>query len=187
MEVRSTQNAKRALRGWQPVNFGTPQWIGFKFYRSRLTGLKFPPSCNMVPTVGRISLAEADALVGKLSSERIPVHTYFKSSSGSEARMLGFVEYRTPHGEFFLVSGDPTARNLARDGLMVTTSGPSLVPGEANLSLRSFHSRCEIWYGDKRELPEEQKHLAEEFVECALSLCFMFPDFNECLALFFSI
>jgi hypothetical protein len=137
--------------------------------------------------VARISLAEAEALVGKLSLEGIRVHAYFKSSSGSEVRISGFVEYKTPEGEFFSVSGDPTARSLGRDGLIVSTSGPSLVLGQGYLLLRAFHSRCEIWYGEKRELPEEQKHLADKFGECSSFLSFTFLDFNECLVLFFTV
>ena len=132
-----------------------------------------------------ISLAEADALVGKLSLERIRVHAYFKSSSGSEARISGFVEYRTAKSG--LPFGDPTARSLVHDGLRVSTSGPSLVPDQGYLLLRPFHSTCEISYGEKEELPEEQKHLADEFGECASFLCFTFPDFNEFFALFFTI
>jgi hypothetical protein len=135
--------------------------------------------------VARISLAEADALVGKLSFERIRVHAYFKSSSGSEARISGFVEYKTAEGG--VPFGDPTARSLVHDGLIVSTTGPSLVPGQGYLLLRPFHSTCEIWYGEKRELPEEHKHLADKFGECASSLCFTFVDFNECFALFFTI
>ena len=135
--------------------------------------------------MARISLAEADALVGKLSFERIRVHAYFKSSSGSEAQITGFVEYKTAKDG--LPFGDPTARSLLHDGLTVSPSGPSLVPGQAYLSLRPFHSRCEIWYREKRELPEEQKHLTDKFGECESSLCFTFADFNECFALFFTI
>ena len=137
--------------------------------------------------MGRISIAEANALVGKLSSEQIRVQAYFKSSSGCEARLLGFVRYQTPKHEFSLILGDPTARDVVRDGLIVSTSGPSLIPGQAYLSLRPLQSRCEIWYGERRELPAEQKHLADEFGESALSLCFTFLDFNECFALFFTI
>ena len=137
--------------------------------------------------MGRISLAEANALVGKLSSERIRVQAYFKSSSGCETRILGFVVYQTPKHESFRIFGDPTARDVVRDGLIVSTSGPSLVPGQAYLLLRPFQSRCEIWYGERPELPAEQKHLADEFGESALSLCFTFLDFNECFALFFTI
>src|SRR5215469_13335142 len=89
--------------------------------------------------MGRISVAEANALVGKLSSEQIRVQAYFKSSSGCEARLLGFVRYQTPKHEFFLILGDPTARDVVRDGLIVSSSGPSLIPGQAYLSLRPFN------------------------------------------------
>jgi hypothetical protein len=141
----------------------------------------------MVRFVGAISLAEADALVGKLSSERIRVQAYLRSSSGSEARITGFVEFKASKNEFFSVSGDPIARSLVRDGLIVSTSGPSLVPEQGNLMLRPLDSGCEVWYGEKRELPEEHRHLADKFGECALSLCFTFHDFKECFALFFTI
>jgi hypothetical protein len=140
-----------------------------------------------LPTMGRISLAEANALVGKLSSEGIRVQAYFKSSSGCEARISGFVQYETPKHEFLTLLGDPTARDVVRDRLTISTSAPFLVPVQAYLLLRPFQSRCEIWYGERRELPAEQKHLADEFGESALSLCFMFLDFNECFALFFTI
>ena len=136
--------------------------------------------------MARISLAEADALIGKLSSERIRVHAYFKSPSGSEARVFGFVEFKSAKNEFFHALGDPTARSLIHDGLMVSTSGPSLVPGQGSLSL-PFHPRCEIWYGEKRDLPEEQQHLADKFGDSALFLCFTFPDLDDCFALFFTI
>ncbi|HKS66616.1 MAG TPA: hypothetical protein VJR26_05210 [Candidatus Acidoferrales bacterium] len=137
--------------------------------------------------MARISLAEADALVGKLSSERIRVEGYFKSSSGSETRISGFVEYQAPKDEVFARPGDPTARSLVRNELIVSTPGSSLVPGQGYLSLRPFHSGCEIWYGEAGELPEEQKHLTDKFGDSALSLCFTFPESNECFALFFTI
>jgi len=140
----------------------------------------------MVGPVAQISFAEADALVGKLSFERIRVHAYFKSSSGCEARVSGFVEYKTAKGG--LPFGDPTARSLLHDGLAVSSSGPSLVPAQGYLSLRPpFDASCEIWYGEKRELPEEHEHLADKFGEYASCLCFTFSDFNECFALFFTI
>lgn len=97
------------------------------------------------------------------------------------------MEYKTPRGEVFTVSGDPTARSLARNELIVSTPGSSLVPGQSYLSLKPFHSGCEIWYGEPRDLPEEQKHLADEFGDFPLSLCFTFPEFDECFALFFAI
>ena len=137
--------------------------------------------------MARISLAEADSLIGKLSSERIPLHAYYKSSSGSEARIFGFVEYKAAKNEFIHVLGDPTARSLVHDGLIVSTSGLSLVPRQAYMSLRPFDSRCEIWYGEKQELPKEQQHLADKFEDSALFLCFTFPDFDDCFALFFTI
>ena len=132
-----------------------------------------------------ISLAEADALVGKLSFERIPVHAYFKSSSGSEVRISGFVVYRT--GKDGLPFGDPTARSLVHDGITVSTSGPSLVPGQGYLVMMPFPATCEIWCGEKRELPEKQKHLADKFDECTMSLSFTLLDANESFALFFTI
>lgn len=158
--------------------------------RSRRTvGLAFEiPHLHVIwlLAVARISLPEADALVGKLSFERIRVHAYFKSSSGSEARMSGFVEYKTVKDG--LPFGDPTARSFVHNGFTVSTSGgPSLVPGQGYLLLSPFRSTSEIWYGEKRDLPEEQKHLADKFDECALCLSFTFPDFNECFALFFTI
>jgi hypothetical protein len=95
--------------------------------------------------VGQISVAEADALIGKLSFERIRVDAYFKSSSGSEARISGFVEYKTAKGELRL--GDPTARSLVHDGLVVSSSEPSLVPREGCLLLRPLplYMRNLVW------------------------------------------
>jgi len=42
-----------------------------------------------------------------------------------------------------------------------------------------------IWYGEKRELPDNLKHLADKFGESAL--VFEISEFNERVLLFFTI
>lgn len=110
----------------------------------------------------------ADSLISKLLSDRIMVQAYFKSPSGAEARISGFVDSKTVKG-----------------GILISTSEPPLIPELGYLVSRPFDSACDIWYGEKRELPEEHKNITDTYGESFLS--FNFRAFNDWFALHFTI
>jgi hypothetical protein len=117
----------------------------------------------------QISLAEAELLLDKLLSERTPVRCIFKSSSGFDALTQGFVDSKTPG-----------------KGVVVSTSGPPIDVEKGFVRFRPFNDRSLAWYGEKRELPEEDRaDVSESFGESALT--FTFPEFNERLHIFFTI
>jgi hypothetical protein len=116
----------------------------------------------------QISLSDADALLSKLLTERIPVHAHFRSASGAEARISGFVDSKNSDGT-----------------VVFSTSGPPLVADKGYVRFWIAGVRTLIWYGEKRELPEHLKPLADKFGESAL--VFDILEFNERAALFFTI
>jgi len=116
----------------------------------------------------QISLAEADALISKLLTERVPVHGQFRSPSGAEARISGFVDSKNSDGT-----------------VVVSTSGPPLKPDKGYFRFWIAGTETSIWYGEKRELPDNLKPLAGDFGESAL--VFEILEFNERAALFFTI
>lgn len=116
----------------------------------------------------RISQSETEELISKLLAERIPVRAHLKSSSGAEANISGFVDSKTSVGT-----------------VTVSSSGPPIKVEEGFLVFRPFDRPCEVWYGEKRELPEALKPVADKLGQSAL--VFDFPSFDERLALFFTI
>lgn len=116
----------------------------------------------------QISLADADALLSKLLTERIPLHAHFLSPSGAEARISGFVDSKNSDGT-----------------VVFSTSGPPLVADQGYLRVWIAGARTSIWYGEKRELPDNLKPLADKFGDAAL--IFDVLEFNERAALFFTI
>jgi hypothetical protein len=116
----------------------------------------------------QISLRDADSLIDKLLTERIPLHAYFTSSSGAEARISGFVDSKNSDGT-----------------IVVSTSGLPLKADKGYLRFWVAGSETAIWYGEKRELPDDLKPLADTFGESALT--FDIREFNERALLFFTI
>jgi hypothetical protein len=116
----------------------------------------------------QISLKDADALLSKLLTERVPLHAHFRSPSGAEARISGFVDSKNSDGT-----------------ILVSTSGPPLIAEKGYLRFWTAGGRTSIWYGEKRELPESLKHLADKFGESAL--VFDITEFDERAVLFFTI
>jgi hypothetical protein len=118
--------------------------------------------------VPQISLKDADALLSKLLTERVPLHAHFRSPSGAEARISGFVDSKNSDGT-----------------VVVSTSGSPLVADKGYVRFWVSGAETSIWYGEKRELPDDMKHLADKFGES--SLVFKISEFNEWVGLFFTI
>jgi hypothetical protein len=118
--------------------------------------------------VAQILLSDADALLSKLLTERVPLHAHFRSASGAEARITGFVDSKNSDGT-----------------IVISTSGPPLVAEKGYLRIWIAGFDTSIWYGEKRELPDNLKPLADVFGESAL--VFDVREFNERAALFFTI
>jgi hypothetical protein len=102
----------------------------------------------------QISPPEAESLISKLLTERTPVRVHLKSASGTETDITGFIDTKTIKG-----------------GIVISTSGSPLKPELGFLTVRPFDSVYEIWYGEKRELPDDLKRLADKFGESALVFC----------------
>ena len=118
--------------------------------------------------MAEISLLAAEDLMSKLLNGRVPLHAFFVSQSGAEARIAGFIDAKT-----------------AENGLVVSTSGPPIDIKQGYLKVRPFDHACKIWYGEKRELPLHLQHLADEFGESVMVISF--PDFKEWFSLYFTI
>jgi len=120
-----------------------------------------------VAAMSQISPSECNSLISKLLSERTPVHAFLKSATGTEARISGFVDSKT------------------EDRLTVSTSGPPVDPKRGYFSILFGGRRCDLWYGERRELPAELQHISDVFGESALVI--NFSESGETLALFFTI
>jgi hypothetical protein len=118
--------------------------------------------------MAQISPTDADALLSKLLTERVPLHAHFRSPSGAEARISGFIDSKNSDGT-----------------VVISTSGPPLVAEKGYLRIWIAGSRTIIWYGEKRELPDNLKPLADKFGDSALA--FEISEFNEWAALFFTL
>jgi hypothetical protein len=116
----------------------------------------------------QISLSDADALLSKLLAERVPLHAYFRSPSGAEARISGFVDSKNSDGT-----------------VVISSSGPPLVADKGYLRIWIAGARTSIWYGEKRELPDNLTPLADKFGDSVL--VFEISEFNEKAALFFTV
>ena len=117
--------------------------------------------------MSQISIAEADSLISKLISESIGVHALLSSAVG-EARISGFVERKT-----------------RQDGIVISSSGAPTIVERGYISVRPFDRRCEVWYGEKREIPPHLQHISDAYGESVLILGF--PDSKEWLAIFFTL
>lgn len=115
--------------------------------------------------MNQVSLEEAEGLLGKLLTERIPVQAHFASPSGARVRISGFIESKT-----------------TQKGVTISTTGS---PERALLVVQPFTSSCDIWYAEKRELSEDEKPIADKYGES--SLMFRFRESGEQLDLFFTI
>ncbi len=118
--------------------------------------------------MSQISLPEAADLLSKLLSERVPLIGFFRSQAGAEIRISGKVDSCT-----------------RANGLVVSVSGPPIEVERGYIRVRPFDKECVFLYGEKRELPEQFRDLADTYGESTLVLTF--PAFKEALALFFTI
>jgi hypothetical protein len=118
--------------------------------------------------MNQISLADADSLISKLLTERIPVLGHFISSSGAEARIDGFIDSKNSNGT-----------------VVISTSGPPLKTEQGFFRFWLAGHRTSIWYGESREISDELRPLAERVGNCAL--IFNITEFNEKVLLFFSV
>ncbi len=117
--------------------------------------------------MSQISPSDAEALLGKLLTERIPLHAHFRSPSRVEARISGFVDSKT-----------------VANGLVISSSGPPIDVDRGYLRI-FFSDAWSCWYGEKRELPPEMQPLADKFGESALILKSL--ESNEQLVIFFTL
>ena len=118
--------------------------------------------------MAQISLTDADALLSKLLTEKIPLHAHFISSSGAESRISGFVDSKNSDGT-----------------IVVSTSGPPIVADKGYLRFPVTGVGTSIWYGERRELPDKLQPLANKFGDS--SVVFEIPEFKERVLLFFTI
>jgi hypothetical protein len=119
--------------------------------------------------VSQISALEADDLLGKLFSDRIPLRVLFVSSSGTRVTMPGFVDSKT-----------------RVNGVVISVSGPPIDSARGFLNFRRFDENCEFLYGETRELSEEmRKEIPDRDGESALMIRVL--DLNEVLVLFFTL
>jgi hypothetical protein len=116
--------------------------------------------------VAQISPSDADDLLSKLLSERIPLVAFFRSPV-FEARIKGFVDSKTQ-----------------KTGITISVSGPPIDVNKGYIVVRALERLCDCWYGEKRELPESFKDLSDEFGESVLTIRFL--ESKETLALFFT-
>jgi len=116
-----------------------------------------------------ISLADADLLISKLLTERIPVAGRFTSSSGAEARIKGFIDSKNTDGT-----------------IVVSTSGPPLKTDQGYFRFWITGYQTLIWYGETREIDnEEQRRDAEKLGKSILII--EIAEFAEKAHLIFTI
>ena len=107
--------------------------------------------------------------MSKLLEERVPLRALFISPSGARMYLAGFVDSKT-----------------ASNGLGISASGPPIDVKQGFLNMRPFDRNCEFWYGEKRELTDEEREgISGPDEESALTIRFL--DFGEKLFLFFTI
>ncbi len=122
--------------------------------------------------MSQISCPEALDLIDKLITERIPVLASVRTPSGLRMRALGFVESATQARGIVVCTTLPSA---AAEAFVV-------VPLVSN----GVERRCEISYGEKRELdPVIAEMLGGEPEDSVLTL--RFADTGETLSLVFRI
>lgn len=118
--------------------------------------------------MSQISLLEAQDLIHKLLTERIPLRTFFVSPrTGTEIAIPGFVD------------------SLVKGKLAISVSGPPLDNSKGWMRIPMAERDCAAWYGDKREFPEELRFAAETEGDSVLR--FDFPDTGDILTLFFTV
>jgi hypothetical protein len=116
--------------------------------------------------MAQVSLTETADLLKKLLDERIPLLAFLRSTRG-DCRLHGFVDSVT-----------------RKDGLVISVSGPPIDVERGYLRFQPFVEGCVFWYGEKRELPEQFRHLSDEYGESVLLMGFGGP---EHLSLFFTL
>jgi hypothetical protein len=102
-----------------------------------------------------ISAEDAGILLLKLFDERILVRAVLLFPCGTRVTFSGFVDSITEEV-----------------GLVLSLTRPPS-DGAATISIPFFDRECEFLYGDKRELPEdEREELADKYGDSVLSLDF---------------
>src|SRR5690242_9079457 len=89
--------------------------------------------------MAQISALEADALLSKLLTEKVPLLVFFKSRS-LEVNLPGFVDSKTE-----------------ADGVCFSVSGPPIDVSKGFLRVVGFNRPCDFWYGEQRELSEDRR------------------------------
>jgi hypothetical protein len=117
--------------------------------------------------MSQISLSDACDILKKLLDEKIPLVAFLRTSRSSEVKLPGFVDSMT-----------------RAEGLAISTSGPPIDAKRGFLRFLAFEEGVVFWYGEKRELPEQYKYLADEHGESVLIIGLGAAD-N--LSLFFTV
>ena len=119
--------------------------------------------------MGQISLPEVDGLLKKFFEEQTPLIAFFFSPSGARVKLPSFVAGATREA-----------------GLFLTPFGRSNTEANAYINVRPFDRECEFWYGEVREMPEEERaRFAETYGESVL--LFRFLESGEAFALYFTV
>ena len=101
-----------------------------------------------------ISARDTADLLSKLVSERIPVRAVLRFPCGTRVTFSGFADSLTEFGLVLSLTRPPSA-------------------GAAAISIPFFDREGEFLYGDKRELPEEEREeLAAKYGDSVLTLDF---------------
>ena|SRR5689334_18698611 len=110
---------------------------------------------------------QAEDLLDKILSERLPVVAFLVSHNGTQVQVKGFAH-----------------RTRADVGLTIATAGP-LAEAPAWITVPVFDKETQFSYGDVRLLPESMR---EEFASSAGDsvLVIRFPAADEMLAHFFT-
>jgi hypothetical protein len=119
--------------------------------------------------MAQISPLEADSLLSKLLTERIPLKAFFKAPF-VEVQIPGFIDGKT-----------------AEDGVLISESGPPIDVRHGFLRVSGFERRCDFWYGEQREVSEEVRKIASARDVGESVLVIRFLDTDEVLALYFTI
>jgi hypothetical protein len=114
--------------------------------------------------MSQISLEDADLILDKLISERVPLVAFLSTPSGLYAKLSGFLDSKTDEV-----------------GLVISVARP---PSAGVAYFEVPAAKCEFLYGEVREFPELQKDFADKYGESALIV--RFPRTGELLRLFFT-
>jgi hypothetical protein len=119
--------------------------------------------------MSQISPQEARDLLGKLLTERSPIHFFFATSSKARISLRGFVDSISE-----------------RNGLAISESGPPIDTKRGWCNVRPFDRPCEFQYGEIREMPREVLENMEA-PEYESVLMMRLPESLELALIFFTI